>query len=528
MPNLTPTHVPNVIDENLLLVAKGKYEQVHANAMALIHVNINDPAPYLLLAKLCIDHNNFVKARELFEKSVALGSDNVRVLTYYSQALTQLGEHVEAKTMADKAASLPASNAHIADTLGVIYSRLGFHEKAIPCFKQAVSLDIKPANYHYNLAASLQFLGDFDAAKKAYENSLRRAPEFYRALASLVSLEKQSVDNHRIKALLRSFETWQNDTDAALYIGHALAKTYEDMGDYATSFEWLQKAKSGKCASTFNYDEIFSAAKKCQTPVIQAEEPLETPVDEQTSAPIFIVGLPRTGTTLVDRILSSHRDVVSGGELNTFAELVKRAANTQSNLVLDKQTLSQASVLDMQSVGEQYIKVTHALRRNAARFTDKMPLNFFYAGLILRALPNARIIVLRRGAMDSCLSNYRQLLTTQHSYYDYTYSLDATAQFYRQFDDLIAHWRLTLPNNRFMEVQYEDIVLNQQSTTEQLLMFCGLDWDESCIRFHENKAPVSTASSVQVRQPLYSGSIGRWQRYGNLLDELKNKLGDLA
>jgi tetratricopeptide (TPR) repeat protein len=525
-----PKHVSNVIDDNLLLMAKGKYEQVHANAMAMIHSDINDSAPYLLLAKLCFDHKNFAKARELFQKSAALGPDNIRVLTYYSQALIELGEHGEAKTMADKAANLPASNAHIADTLGVIYSRLGFHEKAIPCFKQAVSLDAKPANYHYNLAASLQFLGDFAAAKTTYENSLSRAPEFYRALASLVSLEKQSVTNNRIDELLLSFRTWQNDTDAALYIGHALAKTYEDLGDYATSFEWLKKAKSGKCTSadSFNYDKIFLAAKKIQTSTIDTMKQLKTPIDEQTSAPIFIVGLPRTGTTLVDRILSSHRDVVSGGELNTFAELVKRTANTESNLVLDAQTLSQASALNMQKVGEQYIKSTQTLRRNAVRFTDKMPLNFFYAGLILKAIPNARIIVLRRGAMDSCLSNYRQLLTTQHSYYDYTYSLDATAQFYRQFDELIAHWRISLPSNRFMEVQYEDIVFNQQTTTEQLLAFCDLDWDESCLRFHENKAPVSTASSVQVRQALYSGSIGRWKRYGNLLDELKSNLGVLA
>jgi Tfp pilus assembly protein PilF len=526
----TPKIMLHVIDENLLLMAKGEYETVHANAMSLIRSNVNDPAPYLLLAKLCFNHENYVKAKELFEKSVSLAPDNIRVLTYFSQALTQLGEHDEARLFADRAASLEPSSAHIADTLGVVYSRLGFHEKAVLCFQQAVSLDVKPANYHYNLAASLQFLGDFNAAETAYERSLSRDPEFYRALVSLVSLKEQSVEKNRIDALLISYQHWKRDSDAALYIGHALAKTYEDLGDYTTSFEWLKKAKSRKCATAnaFSYERVFLAAQEPAVSNCKTDKALDTPSDKQSSSPIFIVGLPRTGTTLVDRILSSHRDVVSGGELNTFAELVKRATNSKSNLVLDAQTLSQANTLNLYNVGEQYIEATSALRGNAIRFTDKMPLNFFYAKLILKALPNARIIVLRRGAMDSCLSNYRQLLTTQHSYYDYTYSLKTTAQFYRKFDQLIGHWRASLPSNRFMEVQYEDIVFNQQATSEKLLKFCDLDWDDACLRFHENKAPVSTASSVQVRKPLYSGSIGRWKRYGDLLHELKDDLGELA
>ena len=179
-------------------------------------------------------------------------------------------------------------------------------------------------------------------------------------------------------------------------------------------------------------------------------------------------------------------------------------------------------------MGKKYLEETAELRRASPRFTDKMPLNFFYAGLIHQALPNARIVALRRGAMDSCLSNYRQLLTVEHSYYNYTYDLASTANFYRLFDDLMAHWRANLPANRFLEIHYEDIVLDQENQTRALLEFCGLDWQEACLNFHQNDAPVSTASSVQVRQPLYSGSIGRWKRYGSQLDVLSEALGDLA
>ena len=159
---------------------------------------------------------------------------------------------------------------------------------------------------------------------------------------------------------------------------------------------------------------------------------------------------------------------------------------------------------------------------------DKMPLNFFYAGLIHRALPNARIIALRRGAMDSCLSNFRQLFSTQHSFYNYTFDLDDVAWFYRQFDDLMRHWKINLPGHRFTEVRYEDIVFDQENQTRRLLEFCGLGWEEACMNFHENEAPVSTASSVQVRQPLYSRSINRWKKYGTKIDDLLAALGNLV
>ncbi len=514
--------VSTTIEKNFSLMAQGKYQEVHAFALSLIQKNVNDPVPYLLLAKLCFDHKNFKKSGELFDKAVTLAPDNVYVLTFYAQSLTFLGNHVSAKIFADKAAGVNPEQAYVLDTLGVIYSRLGFHEEAIHWFEKAVAIDSEVANYHYNLAASQQFLGNFDAAHRSYEESLKRLPDDYRALSSLVSLKKQQQNENRLGDLLRVFAKLEDDEDATLYLGHALAKTYEDMGEYAESFKWLQKAKAAKSKkpTSVDYKKIFAAAKS-------SIEPQPTNVDQNAKAPIFVVGLPRTGTTLVDRIISSHRDVTSGGELNTFAELVKRATNSTSQYVLDESTLLQANDLTLNNVGHDYIQATNALYRNAERCTDKMPLNFFYAGLIHKVLPNARIIALRRGAMDSCLSNYRQLLTTQHAYYDYTYDIESTAAFYKMFDDLMCHWRNTLPADRFLEVNYEDIVYHQEKKTREILTFCDLDWDEACMRFHENDAPVSTASSVQVRQPLYSGSIGRWKKYGSLLDDLQYALGEL-
>lgn len=524
MPANTQNEPSKRLQEGLEQIALGNHQKVHAQAIDMIKSDVRDAVPYCLLATIAAEHGNHLKACELFERATSLDPQNPIHLAFYGKALTTLGHQGRAKAAADRAAEHTIDDAFIADTIGVIYSRTGFHEKAIPFFERAVALNSDPANFHYNLAASQQFLGDFDQAQAAYINTLDRDPEAYRAWSSLVGLKRQTESSNHLDDLTALFDKLSGDVDAALHLGHAIAKTLEDLDRYEDSLDWLHKAKRGKNekpdADFVSYESLFAAAK---TTISTSSN-----ISSNEQAPIFIVGLPRTGTTLVDRILSSHSQVTAAGELNLFPGLIKEAAKTRSNLVMDGETLSKANKIDLQAVGSSYVENTKELSRGAARFTDKMPLNFFYASLIHRALPNARIVALRRGAMDSCLSNYRQLLTVQHSYYHYTYDLEDTARFYRSFDDLMTCWREHIPADRFMEVRYEDIIHNQENETRRLLDFCELDWDEACLRFHENAAPVSTASSVQVRQPLYSNSIGRWKRYGEKLNGLKEALGDLA
>ncbi|MCH2190664.1 MAG: sulfotransferase [Gammaproteobacteria bacterium] len=524
--NKTSSTTSAVIERSLLRLGEGKYEEVHKECIAQIHQNINDPVPYLLLGQLAFDHKNHRKSLELFNKAIQLAPDNIYCLAYYAQALSLLKKQKDAKEIADRANRISPKTANLADLIGVVYSRSGFHELAIACFQEAVLLNPTPANYHYNLAASLQFTGDFSAAEESYKETLNREPENYRALASLVGLKKQTIENNNLELLHAEFANQQTNEDAALHLGHALAKTYEDLGDYKSSMRWLRKAKVAKIeqSGTIDYKAIFEAAKKTtaaiQSPRVQTAD---------KNAPIFIVGLPRTGTTLVDRIISSHSEVVAAGELNVFANLVKEAVNSPSNLVMDETTLLKSQQVDLEKIGSAYLSSTADLRRGSKRFTDKMPLNFFYVGLIHRALPGAKIIALRRGAMDSCLSNYRQLLTADQAYYNYTYDLSATAKFYAMFDDLMSSWREQLPKECFYEIKYEDVVFDQEHQTRKLLDFCNLEWQERCLDFHLNEAPVSTASSVQVRQPLYSGSIDRWKRYDpEDLKTLVMGLADLA
>lgn len=512
--------------DHLAALAAGEYREVHRASIDMIQADVHNALPYCLLGRIAGDHGNHLKARELHERAVQLQPENPYYQAFFGQALTTIGHQNAAADAADAAARNFVENAYLADTIGVIYSRTGFHEQAVEFFERAVALNPGPANYHYNLAAAYQFLGRFAEAEACYKDTLQREPASHRAWSSLVGLRRAEAENNPLGELKSRFESASHDADAALHLGHAIAKTLEDLGRYEESLEWLHLAKKLKRASPnpINYPSLFSAARATAAGIVKKEQQ-SAGADE----PIFVIGLPRTGTTLVDRILSSHPLVTSAGELNVFPGLIKEAAGTPSNHVLDSDTLAVAGELPLAAIGEAYRKtVRPRIGDSSPRFVDKMPLNFFYAALIHRALPNARIIVLRRGAMDSCLSNYRQLLTTSHSYYHYTYDLEQTAEFYRQFDGLMGWFKSQLPPDRFIEVAYESIVHEQEAQTRRLLDFCGLPWDPTCLNFHLNKAPVSTASSVQVRQPLYSGSIGRWKRYGDKLETLRDSLAELA
>ena len=484
-----------------------------------------DPRPFCGLAQIALDHDNLPKALELFEKAQSYGGQAPFYKAEYAKALSIVGRKDDAMRIIDTIELGDVTQSYTADRIGVIYNRAGFHEKAIVFFEKAADLDSQNGNLQYNLAASLQFQGKFERAEAHYKRAVELDPNHFRARASLASLKKQTAEDNNLATLISEFDRLKTRSGAALNLGHAIAKTLEDMGEYEESLTWLHKAKQLKCQEVeYNIDTDLAFFRAAKGSEVSASDS----ADKSQAAPIFIVGLPRTGTTLVDRIISSHSDVISAGELGTFSELIKRRMGSGSHYVLDAPTFKAARHKSITQTGYDYIKSTQKLVQDAPRFTDKMPLNFFNCGLIHRTFPNARIVALRRGAMDSCLSNYRQLFATEFSYYAYSLRLEDIAKYYRAFDDLMAYWRQHLPEDRFMEIHYEDIVQDQVVQTRRLLEFCDLTWQENCLRFHENHAPVATASSVQVRRPLYSGSIGRWRRYGDKLEGLKQALGDLA
>lgn len=500
-----------------------EYRRAHELCLQMLTQDPQRSDALLLLAVIAMEHGNFGKAAEVIERAIRIHPHRADYHAQLGRCFIALHQPRAALEVALEAFELNPSDALTLDTIGVVMTRAGAHAEALEPFRRAVERDPHKPSYQYNLGASLQFVGDFEGARRAYRAAVDLDPRYFRAWSALAQVSREPFDDADV-AHLSSLLQSNIDPDAELHVCHALAKHYEDCEQHAAAFGYLERGKRRKrSAIRYSIDEdraLFDAARQTFHP-----QWLRAKTTGSSSAePIFIIGMPRTGTTLVERILSSHPDVFSAGELSNFSLVVKRAARTPSNKVLDAETLIAGASVDPRKLGEEYVASTRPRTGRTPRFIDKMPLNFFYAGLIHRALPNARILCLRRNALDTCLSNFRQLFATGFSYYNYAYDLLDVGRYYLMFDELAAHWREHIPHN-YCEVHYESVVADVEAEARRIVEFCGLNWHPACLDFHTNAAPVATASSVQVRQPIYRTAVERWRKYERELAPLRALLG---
>ena len=421
----------------------------------------------------------------------------------------------------DAAAMLRAAEAALPedalgrDTMGCVYARLGDHEAAALHFAAAVALAPENDQFRYNQAAALSFLGRTDEAEAAVEAILARAPDDARAHHLLAGLRKQTPAQNHVDRLYAAHDRAAPGRDRLL-TGYALAKELEDVGRGEEALARLieiNAAHRKALAYDFAQDGAAFDAIEAAWPAI-AEAPAAQCAPD---APVLVIGMPRTGTTLVDRILASHPRMESVGELQALPIAVKAVSRTRSRTVLDPETIAAAARTDIAAIGRDYLaRAAHHRRDPARRFIDKFPGNFLYAGFAARALPNAPIVCLRRNPMDTVLANFRNLFATGSRYYDYSYDLLDIAAYYARFDRLMALWREALPD-RILELRYEALVEDQEGETRRLLAHCGLEWSDRCLDFHAHGGAVSTPSAAQVRRPIYRDSVARWRAHASAL-----------
>lgn len=423
-----------------------------------------------------------------------------------------------ARKAAEAALALNPTDPVTLDTIGCVFTRLGDHAAALPLFEAAVARRPRDMAMRFNLASTLGFLGRFAEAEPHYEAILQAEPTHGRAHLALSTAGRARPQAHHT-ARLEAALAMNPAPDDALQIRYALAKECEELGRYPEAFAQLDAANRRRRAE-LAYDPAFDR---------RIFEALERGFSDEryfsgpglsSAAPIFVVGLPRTGTTLIDRILSSHPQVRSAGELQAMPLAVKLEGGATTPFVIDPETVAGAAGLSPAQVGQAYMARAGAHHGAGERFVDKLPLNFLYVGHIARALPNASIVCLRRDPMDSVWSNYKNLFSTEFSYYNYSYDLLDTAAYYVLFDRLMAFWARQFPG-RVLQVSYEGVVEDQEGWTRRLLAHCDLPWDEACLRFHENAAAVSTPSATQVRRPLYRDALARWRSYETELEPVR-------
>ncbi|HZX81465.1 MAG TPA: sulfotransferase [Lysobacter sp.] len=459
-------------------------------------------------------------ALQLLQRASQLSPDRADYHAQRARALAAARMFREAIEAADIAVARGPADPLTLDTLGVVLTQANDHARAAGLFRRAVQAAPDVATFRFNHATALMFIGDLAAAEIEYEACLALDPCFGRAHLALAQLQRHTSNANnlqRLRTLLSASPTGGN----AMYLHLAIAKEEEDLGVYPSALAHLVAGKrEGARGRGYRFERDLALFDT----LIDALGTLQAPTSASTSdAPIFVFGMPRSGTTLVDRILSSHVDVHSAGELQNFGALLKRVSGSSTRDLIDPDTVRAAIRVDLSRLGDAYVDSTRPGTAQRPRFVDKLPHNFLYAGFIATTLPAATMICVRRNPMDVCLSNFRQLFALSSPYYDYSFDMEDTARYYVQFDRLMAHWRRLMPG-RILEVAYEDLVDRQEETTRRMLDHAGLPWDDACLAFEKNEAPVATASVVQVRSPMFRTSLERWKRYGDALNPMRRIL----
>lgn len=457
-------------------------------------------------------------------RAVESGPERADYRAQYARALAMDQQSSEAVAAAGAAMKLEVADAAVYDTLGVVYSRAGAHREAAEAFRRAVELMPEHANYRFNLATSFLFYGDIDAAEREFEACLGIAPGYWRAYFALAQLRRHTPGSNHLAWFENVLQQYAQDADARLHLHLALAKELEDLGRYPEAFAHYVSGKQAHRARIA--DPMPRYAADFDAVVRHFEQASPPSAGFMSDEPIFVMGMPRSGTTLVDRILSSHGSVHSAGESGAFGVALQRIAGSPTRSLAENVAVLGPAFDAWARLGEAYVEGTRSAGTGQSpRFVDKLPHNFLHAGFIARALPLAKIVCLRRDPMDTCLSNFRQLFALESPHHEYSFDLLDTGRYYLLFDRLMAFWRQLMPG-RILELRYEDLVEDQAGSTRALLEFCGLPWDEACLRFEDNEAPVATASAAQVRTGMNRASMQRWKLYGERLDALRKLLVD--
>ena len=408
--------------------------------------------------------------------------------------------------------------------LGAVCQELARTGEATAAYETALALDPGSIPVLSNLAVLAQQLGDRGRAAALYRRLLDLAPNEAEAHHDLAQVKKFTNDDPDLAAMRRLRADPGLDRQSAMYLDFGLAKAHDDLGDFGRAFRHMAAANRAK-RQTLTFDLRFE--EKLVDRLIEqfTAERIETLSGGgfDTSAPIFVLGMPRSGTTLIEQILASHSDVAGAGELNLLGDSVA-AEPAFAGGARYPEALAEMTAGCLRDLGETYADGLQARSPGAARITDKMPRNHYFIGVIALALPGARIVHCRRSPLDTCLSCYSKHFPKGQLF---SYDLAELGAYYRLYDRLMAHWHEVLPG-RVLDVQYEDVVAEPEPQIRRILAACELSWQDDCLQFHRTERPVMTASAGQVREPLYDRSVGRWKAYENDLGPLIEALGPLA
>lgn len=506
------------------LLSEGKLMKAEQLCRAYMQKNPRDVEGMRLLAEIGNRFGVLEDADFLLATAVELDPENIQLRLDFIQVLRKRQKFAaaleQAKTLYDRDPENPLFQSHYA----IESMQTGAYDRALDLFDAILEKLPDDAATLTSRGHALKTLGEQDKAVASYKAATAARTDHGDAWYALANLKTYSFSDDELAAM----RTQEAGTDLGfqdrIYLCFALGKAYEDRGDFENAFRYYERGNDlkrvqARYTSDQMEEELAAQAEICTADLFKAQSGKGCPAPD----PIFIVGLPRAGSTLIEQILASHSQVDGTLELPNILALSHRLRGRKR--VSDKtrypQILHELDAEQLQSLGEDYIENTRIHRQGAPFFTDKMPNNFRHIGLIKLILPNAKIIDARRGAMACCFSGFKQLFAEGQ---EFTYGLDEIGRYYKGYVELVDHWDRVLPGE-ILRVQHEDVVDDLEAEVRRILDFCGLPFEQACIDFHKTRRAVRTASSEQVRQPIYKDGVEQWRHFEPWLDPLKAALG---
>jgi tetratricopeptide (TPR) repeat protein len=476
------------------------------------------------LALCLIPQQRLEEALSLLSLSAQLDAANAQTFVLLASLLSKRRQYDKARAACERALALEPSQPEALNVLGIIAFEQGRAEEAVLYHRRALELVPGLAHGHCNLANAFKELGRLDDARDAYKAALRGDPQMASAYFGLADVHRFTPGDPVLVAMERLAERIESlDSQDQIELRFALGKAYADLGRFEQSFQHSLDGNSMKrCLIDYDESRMFDLFDRIRDVFTSEVLRRKGGAGDPSRAPVLIVGMPRSGTTLIEQILASHPKAFGAGELRDLGEVIAAHCDLAAVPAAYPERLRDMPGEVLGRIGAGYAARLRRRAPTAERIIDKLPVNFLHLGLLHLALPNARIIHARRDPIDTCVSCFTRLFGGEQQF---SYDLGELGRYYCRYESLMAHWRATLPPGAMLEVDYEQVVDDLETQARHIVDYCGLEWDEACLRFYETKRQVHTSSAAQVRQPIYRSAVGRWRPYRRWLGPLLKELG---
>ena len=520
-------------DRDAALVAAGaehwrneRYDDAESTLLSALQKNPENIDAMRFLALVYYDQDKkLLDAEALLRRAIGIAPDFHQALGNLGRILVDNGKLVEAVEIYGRLVGLKPDDGDAWAGYGRTLGQAGRVEEAEEAYRKSLAIDPKAPGVHMARAHMLKTLGDQEEALGAYRKSIEYNPALGESYWSMANLKIFRFANSEVSAMEQQVLGDDLKEGSRVHFLFALGKAYEDKGDYQKAWQHYHQGNQLNRESV-SYDPVANELqlKKIESTFTKELFLANEGAGHEAPDPIFIVGLPRTGSTLVEQILASHSQVEGTAELPNLGAIAESTGKFRPDGLCFPDTLATLTKRDFAFYGKEYLQQVSRHRvLNTPFFIDKMPNNFVHAGWIKLILPNAKIINTRRHPMDGLLGVYKQLFAKGQ---DFTYDMLELSEFYRGYIEIMQHWDDVLPG-QVLDVHYEDTVTDTEAQVRRILEFCGLEFEESCLRFYETDRPVKTASSEQVRQPIYTSALGLWKKYGDNLSDWQTDLSDI-